>query len=295
MFPGSYSKIYRNTGGIHENQSNSAATRQQPGVFAIALTLTTSLILPLDGRTGNTPTIKLFPTTVLEEIKHTGQVASEMETGLQSTTSKLDQQQQLYLDSKCEGNNGDQGCDLMAKQLGNTYLEMLNIMANKLPEMESAVNATSASLEKRLRKELGHKKTAWSLHEMLLGDMQHQSGKGKSSMRGRSGMRLSSRFKQYYKLVSRPGSTSNSSLAVVASDIYLDMQETSQLIARTQDEIARATLMQQLNQSLGVITPEMQEVVSGVKDILFGEEDASPMAASRLARPAESYTSPLQL
>ena len=42
-----------------------------------------------------TPTIKLFPTTVLEEIKHTGNVAAEMETGLQTIISRLDEQQRL--------------------------------------------------------------------------------------------------------------------------------------------------------------------------------------------------------
>ena len=273
----------------------STAANQRPGLFSTVLVVTCTLLLPLTGQSDNTPTIKLFPTTVLEEIKHTGQVASDMESGLQSTISKLDQQQQLYLDSKCEGNDGDQGCDLISKQLGETYLEMLNIMGDKLPEMESAVNATSNSLEKRLRKELGHKKTAWSLQEMLLGDAEQQSKQHKSTMRGGSGMRLSTRFQQYYKLVSRPGSKNQSSLAVVASDIYLDMHETSRLIARTRDEIARATMMQQLNQSLGVITPEMQEVVSGVKGILFGEEEALPVAASHLARPVETYESPLQL
>lgn len=271
------------------------STQPHPGIFRLVLVFAGSLMLPMPGLASNTPTIKLFPTTVLEEIKHTGQVASEMESGLQSNINRLDQQQQLYLDSKCEGNDGDQGCDQIAKQLGNTYLEMLTIMADKLPEMEAAVNATSNSLEKRIRKELGHKKTTWTLQELLLNDVQQQNSKNKSVMRGRSGMRLSSRFKQYYNLVSRPGSKGNSSLAVVASDIYLDMHETSQLIARTQDEIARATLMQQLNQSLGVITPEMQEVVNGVKGILFGEEEGSPVAASHLARPAEVYESPLQL
>ena len=274
---------------------NTTATHRQPGNIGTLLTLACTLLLPLTGQAGNTPTIKLFPTTVLEEIKHTGQVASDMEIGLQSTISRLDQQQQLYLDSKCEGNDSDQGCEQISRQLGETYLEMLDIMADKLPEMESAVNATSNSLERRLRKELGHKKTAWSLQEMLLGDAKQQTKQPRPALRSGSGMRLSARFKQYYNLVARSGSQSHSSLAVVASDIYLDMHETSRLIARTQDEIARATMMQQLNQSLGVITPEMQEVVTGVKGILFGEEDAMPAADGRLARPAESYASPLQL
>ena len=244
-----------------------------------------------------TPTIKLFPTTVLEEIKHTGNVAAEMETGLQTVITRLDEQQTLYMESKCEGNEGDPGCEQIARQMGNSYLEMLTIMGDKLPEMETAVNSTSASLEKRIRRELGQKKTSWSLQELLVGD---QSASGKNAdrpvLRGRSGMRLSDRFHQYYKLVARSGGEVNSSLAVVASDIYLDMQETSSLIARTREEISRATLMEQLNQSFGTITPEMQEVVAGVKSILFGEEEAlTPMTAPPASQLEQGYESALKL
>jgi hypothetical protein len=244
-----------------------------------------------------TPTIKLFPTTVLEEIKHTGNVAAEMETGLQAVITRLDEQQNLYMESKCEGNEGDPGCEQIARQMGKSYLEMLTIMGDKLPEMETAVNSTSSSLEKRIRRELGQKKTSWSLQELLIGE-QSESGNNadRPALRGRSGMRLSDRFHQYYQLVARSGGEVNSSLAVVASDIYLDMQETSSLIARTREEISRATLMEQLNQSFGTITPEMQEVVAGVKSILFGEEEAlTPMTAPPASQPEQGYESPLKL
>jgi hypothetical protein len=135
------------------------------------------------------------------------------------------------------------------------------------------------------------------LQELLVGE-QSESGKNadRPVLRGRSGMRLSDRFHQYYKLVARSGGEVNSSLAVVASDIYLDMQETSSLIARTREEISRATLMEQLNQSFGTITPEMQEVVAGVKSILFGEEEAlTPMTAPPASQPEQGYESPLKL
>ena len=255
------------------------------------------LMLPrMNALAGQAPTIKLFPTTVLEEIRHTGDVAKEMETGLQPIIQRLDQQQGLYQDSKCEGSEGDPGCERIARQLGATYLEMLDIMADRLPEMEQAVNSTSNSLEKRLRKELGKKKTAWSLQELILGEQTGQTEDQRPVLRGRSGMRLSTRFSQYYNLVARPGTKANASLAVVASDIYLDMQETSQLIARTREEISRATQMEQLNQSFGTITPEMQEVVAGVKSILFGEEEeVMPIADAAPGHPDDEFESPLKL
>lgn len=243
------------------------------------------------------PTIRLFPTTVLEDIKQTGNAALEMETGLQDVIARLDQQQQLFQESKCDGAEGDPGCARIVKQLGATYLEMLSTMDEKLPTMEEAVNSTHYSLEKRLRTELGQKMTPWTLQEMLLGKASGEQAEAiRPVLRGRSGMRLSDRFKQYYQLVSHSRSTGSHSLAVIASDIYLDMKEASDLIARTREEISRATLMEQLNQSFGIVTPEMQQVVADVKTILFGELDTlAPVASPPRASTEQEYRSPLEL
>jgi hypothetical protein len=244
----------------------------------------------------NSPTIRLFPTTVVEDLRQTSSVAQEMETGLQEVIGRLDQQQQLYLESKCDGAEDDSGCQRLAKQIGATYLDMLGIMEERLPDMEHTVNNTRLSLEKRLRSELGNKMTSWTLQETLLGGNPPKDASAPSpSLRGRSGMRLSERFKQYYKLVASSSSNSDQSLAVLASDIYLDMEETSTLIARTREEIARATLIEQLNQSFGTITPEMMEIVGGVKSILFGDETSNVVIAGPPPGSVEqAYRSPLE-
>lgn len=248
------------------------------------------------------PVVRLFPTNVLEDIRETGQVAEEMENNLQEVIYRLDLQQQLYRESLCEGSDGDQGCDRIAKQLGTTYLEMLNIMSERLPEMELAVNNTRLSLEKRLRDELGHRTTPTSLQNTLLGETTPTSATAasasgsKPALRGRSGVRLSDRFQQYYQLVATHREGPGRSLAVVASDIYLDMEEASALIAATQQEISRAALMEQLNQSFGLITPEMAEVVSGVKGILFGESmNDTAIAAPPYAIGDPEFVSPLAM
>ncbi|MBT8079776.1 MAG: hypothetical protein KJO31_14455 [Gammaproteobacteria bacterium] len=242
------------------------------------------------------PTIRLFPTTVVEDLRQTSSVAKEMETGLQEVIGRLDQQQQLYQESKCDGAENDPGCQRLAKQLGATYLDMLAIMEERLPDMEHTVNNTRLSLEKRLRSELGNKMTSWTLQETLLGGNPRGEPKAAGpSLRGRSGMRLSERFKQYYQLVASSSSKTDQSLAVLASDIYLDMDETSALIARTREEIARATLIEQLNQSFGTITPEMMEVVGGVKSILFGDEGTQVQIAGPPPGSIEkAYRSPLE-
>ena len=242
------------------------------------------------------PAIRLFPTTVVEDLRQTSTVAREMETGLQEVIGRLDQQQQLYIDSKCEGAEDDPGCQRMAKQLGATYLDMLAIMEERLPDMEHTVNYTRNSLEKGLRNELGRKMTPWTLQETLVGsNASPAAAQSAPTLRGRSGMRLSERFKQYYTLVATSGAKGDQSLAVLASDIYLDMEETSLLIQRTRQEIARATLMEQLNQSFGIITPEMIEVVGGVKTILFGEADGTTVVAGPPPGSVEqAYRSPLE-
>ena len=253
------------------------------------------LMLPLADALANTPTIRLFPTTVVEDLQQTSTVAREMESGLQEVIGRLDQQQLLYLESKCEGAENDPGCQRLSKQLGATYLEMLGIMEERLPDMEHTVNNTRLSLEKRLRSELGNKMTPWMLQDTLLGAETSATSDPQPSMRGRSGMRLSERFRQYYKLVASSGAKSDQSLAVLASDIYLDMDETSALIARTREEIARATLIEQLNQSFGTITPEMMEVVGGVKSILFGDEGSVyQVSAPPPGHFEEEYRSPLE-
>jgi len=245
------------------------------------------------------PVVRLFPTTVLEDIRETGQVAEDMENSLQQVIHQLDLQQQLYTESLCQGADGDQGCERIAKQLGATYLEMLDVMSDRLPEMEQAVTSTRDSLEKRLREELGQRTTPTSLQNTLLGESGSGAAAGaaeRPALRGRSGVRLSDRFKQYYELVATHSEGAGQSLAVVAADIYLDMEEASHLIAATQQEIARASLMEQLNQSFGLITPEMAQVVGGVKEILFGESvREGPIAAPPYQIGEAEYTSPLAM
>ncbi len=273
----------------------------QPGLkpltmLIVMLLLGLLLAIPARGDAADGPAIRLFPTTVLEDIRQTGAVAQEMETGLQNVIARMDQQQKLFQDSKCDGAENDPGCEQIARQLGATYLEMLTIMGELLPDMERAVNNTQGSLERRLRSELGQKLTPWELQETLLGNRADGSTAPQPKLRGRSGLRLSQRFAQYYQLVSHAGPRNSDSLAVVASDIYLDMSEASLLIARTQQEIGRATLMEQLNQSFGLITPEMQEVVSGVKTILFGDVATDAMVAGPPPGSEEQvYRSPLEM
>lgn len=262
----------------------------------ITMLLFTTLTAPALAADKSGPIMRLFPTTVLEDIRETGVAAEQMENNLQDVIARLDLQQQLYNESRCSGADEDPGCDRIAKQLGATYLEMLESMDERLPAMEQAVNNTRTSLAKRLKQELGQKSTPNKLQDLLLGRIEKlPADANASALRGKSGIRLSNRFKQYYNLVATRNGGPSQSLAVVASDIYLDMEEASHLIAATREEISRAALMEQLNQSFGQITPEMNEVVNGVKSILFGEADLEAPIAAVPDRAAETaFISPLE-
>jgi hypothetical protein len=240
------------------------------------------------------PTIQLFPTTVVENIKHTGEAAKAMEQDLQSVIDRLNQQEALYLASKCEGAAAEQGCNEIAGQLSQTYLEMLTLMETRLPGMEDSVRATNASLERRIRAELGRKTTPRGLQKLLDAPL-HQSTESPRYKR-RAG-RLSEKFRQYYKLVAMaPRSNSGGSLAAVAAEIYLDTQEVQGLIALTRDEISRAKLMIDLDQAYGIITPEMFEMVGRVKTIIFGESSEEAGIPNPPPRSTKAeYRSPLEM
>ena len=142
-----------------------------------------------------TPTIRLFPTNVVEDVKETGRVAKDLENSLQNIITDLEQQWKLYQESKCDGAEGDPGCDQIARQLGEKYKEMLAIMDSQLPHMERSVETTVNSLEGRLRKELGQKMTARELQEVLVNEMSHNKQMSANKQRSRSSRRLSERFR----------------------------------------------------------------------------------------------------
>ena len=269
---------------------------RRPLIFCWLMVLS---VIPVVGMQGlafakTSPTLRLFPTTVVESIKHTSETAKAMEVDLQSVIERLNQQEELYTASKCEGAEAEQGCREIAGQLSQTYLEMLNVMESRLPDMEDSVRATNTSLERRIRKELGRKTTPRGLQKLL--EKTPLNISQPAHYKRRAG-RLSEKFRQYYRLVATaPKTGAGGSLAAVAAEIYLDTQEVKDLIALTRDEISRAKLMIDLDQMYGIITPEMFEMVGRVKTIIFGEtgEEESIPDPPQGNMKAE-YRSPLEM
>ncbi len=261
-------------------------------VFQMALALWCGLFVSAagDALAAQTPTLRLFPTTVVENIKATGETAQAMETNLQAVMHDLDKQMQLYTQSGCQGAEADQGCAEIARQMTATYKRMLDQMAEQLPKMESSVLATNDSLGKKLRQELGKGMTPRQLQKLLQGssvqkDIPAQTKAGK----------LSDKFRKYYELVRLGPAGSRGSLVGVASEIFLDSKEVVDLISLTRDEIGRARLMIELNQFYGQITPEMFQMVAGVKQVIFGEtEEIASVPGPVASEKTGKFVSPLE-
>lgn len=233
------------------------------------------------------PTLNIFSTQVIENIKETGNAARTLENDLQGVIEQLEQQQQLYYQSKCEGAVGDQGCAQISKQMADTYQKMLITMGERLPDMERNITTTRDSLQTRLNKELGHNRTGQDLQQLLRKQQGDQVAQHRTRVR-REGARLSDRFRQYFNLVNQ---SSSESLALLGAEMYLDMDETAELIQLTQQQIRRARLVVDLSDSFGTITPEMRTTVSEVKRIIFGEYDAEanqvPANLNRTEKPGK--------
>lgn len=214
------------------------------------------------------PTLDLFPKQAIDSLKETSKNAKKLENDLQSVLKDLDRQMKLYKQSKCKDAMEDQGCQELSSQMAKTYGQMLEIMDKKLPEMKQNIEVTRKALEKRLARQLGYNRTGADLQRMLRqrGDSLLDSRRTRPS---RKGTHLSDRFRQYYKLVSQQ--TGGAPVALVGARIYLDLEETAQLVKLTQQQIQRGQILTNLSESFGTVTPQMQKTISEVKAVMFGE------------------------
>ncbi len=126
---------------------------RRPALWGGLLVLTLVFLAggPISVQAKTSPTLRLFPTNVVESIKHTSETAKAMEADLQSLIEQLNQQEELYSASKCEGAESEPGCRQITAQLIQVYLEMLDVKESRLPGMEDSVRATNTSLERRIR------------------------------------------------------------------------------------------------------------------------------------------------
>ena len=240
---------------------------------------------------------------LLADIKETGRIAKVVETEMERVISNLDILKETYEEKYCDNNIADPECDSLRQQIESAYYnDLLSILSNHLPQILDNIENTRKGLEKQLRNNIGKGMTAGSLQDMLISSTNKKADQGKQTSRSRrnrnSRTRLSDRFKQYHRLVSSHAGANGESLTLAAADIYLDMVDSKYLIEITQQEIQRMSIISELNSSMGPLSPEIEEVVSGVKVILFGEDYSDtefiPEAPQRMADGTNQYRSPFE-
>ncbi len=229
------------------------------------------------------PRLNLFPRDVTEHIGNTGRVAKNMETNLKDAIADLETQMKLYDASGCEGSS-DPGCTEIAKQMGDRYQGMLNVMKKHLPEMKQSIMATNKGIQKNLRQELGKKSSPSDIQRMLSKSSKPKVFNGRFS--------LSRRFAKYNDLIS---SGSKSSLASLASEIYLDSNEVLKMIDIMEAEMAQQETVLQIGNMYGTLTPEMTNTVSSIKSVIFGEEEGGQYLPDASNPEDGGFHSPLEM
>ena len=259
-------------------------TRTTLSAVALAIASTLGAAAPALAQ-GDGPELRLFSSTIVEDIRRTGEAAAEMETDVVGSIEEMDRQLELYSASGCEGVEDDSGCGEMRRQLGATYGRMLDAMAEALPPMKEAISRSRDGLQGSLSRELGRGQSPSELMTMLLEDGTAQPIGSRPG--GGDGNSLSERFRQYHSLVA--GSAGGArrgqgGLALTAADIFLDMQDAVEFIDMTQDQIARSQIFVELDGSMPALTAEMESTVESVKRTLFGESEGDRPAVASLPR-----------
>jgi len=226
------------------------------------LVISVVVLFSVSSFAASAPRLNLFPRDVTEHLSNTGNAAKAMENNLKDVIKGLDTQMKLHKASGCDGST-DPGCDEIAKQMSGHYQKMLNVLKESLPEMKHSIKATNRGIQKNLRKEIGKKTSPADIQRMLSKSNKPKVFKGRFS--------LSSRFAKYHSMIS---SGSQSSLATLAAEIYLDSNEVLKMIDLMEAEMAQQETIIKLGSMYGTITPEMTNTVDAVKSVIFGEEDS---------------------
>ncbi len=262
---------------------NKSNVMQKRLVINAILALMFISFLNINGFAATSPRLKLFPREVTEHLKNTGRIAKQMETDLKGVILELENQMQLYTASGCE-NSSDPGCEEIAKQIGEKYNAMLDIMKASLPEMRNTIQITNAGIERNLRKELGKKATPADIQRMLSKKAKPKVYNGRFS--------LSKRFAKYHRLIS---SSSKNSLATLAAEIYLDSSEVINFIDLMEAEISREKIIIELGNMYGTLTDEMTSTVDSVKTVIFGEPEGESLLPEATSEGSSGFKSPLEI
>jgi hypothetical protein len=249
-----------------------------PRLMKKLILVSTISLLTLSGATNAvaanaTPTLDLFPVSVKEQLRQTSDAAKAIETNIQGVIRQMDEQHELYKASKCDEVAADAGCAAIKRNINESYIEMLTQVETSLPIVESAMTKIKTGMESSLRSKIG---LGMSPRELQA----HIAGKRSAISKDRPGRKraanLSSIFATYHQLIST--NRDGSSIPTMAAGVYLDSVETLEYTAMIKQEIAIAKVETELRDIYSDVTPQMMSTVDGVKALLFGVDEGTPIA-----------------
>jgi len=242
-------------------------------ILATTLSLTASNIVNAQGQSQTAPTINLFPSTVIQDLKNSVRATNDMEKGMEPIIKQMDETMVLFKSANCDGEAGDSGCSQLKKQMQQQYLDLLTQMEGVLPSVEKSIKATNKSLAKSITTKIGKYKTPVQIQREILAGKKPLEEK---LVAGKPG-KLSTKFRKLLAIASSKGQSG--STVVTAASFFLETKQSLSLIEQTRAAIAQAKTQAALDLSLGTLSDEMINTVSSVKSIL-GDESGEVGIAS---------------
>lgn len=223
-------------------------------------------------------------TDIGNSIKDMSELSGEIENDISKIMEILDSNMKFYEDTGCDSNPGTQGCTQAKAKIAEHYTEMMEVIKTKLPSMRKSLEKARNSIVSEMSARVSTKSVNY-LQEHILKETSGQGpvveSKNSYSSKRMSGVRLSSRFEQYYNLINASKGKQSEPMSVTAASVLLDMQDSLKYIDYTLSEIEEQRAQMQITASLGEVTPEMKKIVGGIQTILFGksiemDEDNAP-------------------
>ena len=213
------------------------------------------------------PVVLLTP-TIMEDFAESVSQSAAMEEGLLGVMEILEKQQEAYKAADCNDGTSDIACQQIKQQMNGAYSDMLSKMEEGLPELQNTLQRTAQGLQGQVLR-LAKTNSVGQIQEMLAGSSSTRRT-GSTSKRG-----LSKVLKSRLALIKRRTSTPGGQVAQTTA-LYLDMDESSELLTEMQAVIAEQKIELQIRGIYGQLTPEMEETIGAVQAIIFGDDVNAP-------------------
>lgn len=214
------------------------------------------------------PVVLLTP-TIMEDFAESVTQSAAMEEGLLGVMETLEKQQAAYKAADCGNGSDDIACKQIAKQMNAAYSDMLTKMEEGFPELQQTLARTARGLQGQVLR-LAKTNSIEQIQELLAGSGSSSSGSSGGSNRG-----LANILQKRLDLIKRSGSTPGGQVAQTTA-LYLDMDGSSAVINEMQAVISEQKLELQIRGIYGQLTPEMEQTIGAVQDIIFGDSGNAP-------------------